>query len=82
MEFIPQREFFHPHVNTKMKRKSTADNVKPQLLTSIGLHLLLRLRAGRVVPVRGPLEREALLLEKEKHGAEVSGRQGQGPRVG
>ena len=27
MEFLPQREFFHPHVNTKLKRKSTADNV-------------------------------------------------------
>ena len=27
MEFVPQREFFHPHVNTKMKRKSTAENV-------------------------------------------------------
>jgi WD40 repeat protein len=28
MDFILQREFFHPHINTKMKRKNAADNVK------------------------------------------------------
>jgi hypothetical protein len=28
MDFILQREFFHPHVNTKMKRKNAADNVR------------------------------------------------------
>jgi hypothetical protein len=27
MDFIPQREFLHPEVQSKMKRKKTSENV-------------------------------------------------------
>ena len=35
MDFILQREFFHPEVQQKMKRKKTSENVKFILFTKV-----------------------------------------------
>jgi len=75
MDFIPQREFFHPHVNTKMKRKSTADNVSKSYLLMkfniVDIYIKLCICTGGAVPVRGPIERSLVLLEEEEHGVKI-----------
>ena len=47
MDFIPQREFYHPEVQSKMKRKRTSENVNPTMhnVFYIGVHIELRVRS-------------------------------------
>ena len=73
MDFIPQREFFHPEVQSKMKRKRTSENVFLSLIKFSGLPIILRLlpESSRPTPLLRSDLRPHLLLEKEKHGAEV-----------
>jgi hypothetical protein len=77
MDFILQREFFHPHVNTKMKRKNAADNViytdKTKCTSYLGFHIKLCVCPSGTIPLRGPLQRAFILLEEKEHGIEVLG---------